>query len=47
MSDHNELWQGDPDPYWEPAAVNDRDEFDLHVRRVEEDERDRLTEHGA
>jgi hypothetical protein len=32
-----------PDPYWEQDAVHERDEWDLHVRAVEDEERDRLT----
>jgi hypothetical protein len=31
-----------PDPYWESERVNDRDEWDLHVRAVEDEDRDRL-----
>jgi hypothetical protein len=32
------------DTYWESDAVNDRDEWDQHVRHVEETEQDRLIE---
>jgi hypothetical protein len=32
-----------PDTYWEQDAMNDRDEWDLFVRAVEDDVRDRLT----
>lgn len=31
------------EPYWQQDAVNDRDEWDQHVRAVEEDEHDRQT----
>ena len=41
MSDS--LYETDPDTYWEQEARNDRDEYDQHVRHVEEDERERLT----
>lgn len=33
----------EPDTYWEQERVTERDEYDLHVRHVEEDERDRMT----
>lgn len=42
MSDHTEPWV-DVEPYWEQERVNDRDEWDAHVRAVEDDVRDRLT----
>lgn len=31
------------DVYWEQDARTDRDEFDLQLRAVEEEERDRVT----
>jgi hypothetical protein len=35
----------EPEPFWEQDAVNDRDEYDQHVRAVEEAERERVEEH--
>ena len=42
MSDHTEPWVDDV-PYWQLDAGAERDEWDLHVRAVEDEERDRLT----
>lgn len=33
------------DAYWQQDAVNDRDEYDQHLRAVEETERERVEEH--
>jgi hypothetical protein len=35
----------EPEPFWEQDAVNDRDEWDQHVRHVEDEERDRVEAH--
>jgi hypothetical protein len=35
-----------PETYWEQDAVNDRDEYDQHLRAVELEERERVTDHG-
>lgn len=31
------------EPYWQQERVNERDEWDQHLRAVEDDERDRQT----
>ena len=35
----------DWDTYWEQDARTDRDEYDLHLRAVEDEERDRVEAH--
>jgi len=45
--DFTELTSGELDSYWEQDKINDRDEYDLHVRHVEDEERERLNDHGA
>jgi hypothetical protein len=48
MSDDYTDWADDlTDSYWEQERVNDRDEYDQHVRHTEDEERERLDDHGT
>ena len=38
-------FEPEPDAYWESELVNDRDEYDQHLRAVEDAERERIESH--